>query len=155
MKLPVPAGHYRAAFLTLTGTVEIIYGTGLITASGHRPDTLHWWPGSAGQIWDIRILTWGIIWCAIGAVTAAAAFWARHDRWLFALAALLNGTWALTAIHGWVNSREAGAWAPAAIYAGITTAILLISAWPEPPAIDPGKKIITRAETIQNGARHD
>lgn len=143
---------FRTAFLLLIGTVEIVYGAGLIVASRNHPDRLHWWPGNLHSLVTVPVLAWGVVWCCCGAFMLGALFsLPRLDRVQFAVAAALNGTWAALAVERAVASGEDGAWAPAAIYGGISVAILIISAWPEPAVIIPEDEIVTRAETVRNG----
>jgi hypothetical protein len=142
---------FRSAFLALIGVVGIIYGSGIVVASGYNPDMIHWWPGSVHRLAGMPILTWGIIWCCVGSFMLGSLFsLPRWDRAQFAVAAALNGCWAALSIQRSVISGEPGAWAPAAIYGGIAIAILIISAWPEPiPEIVTGE-VITRAESARD-----
>jgi hypothetical protein len=125
--------RHRSVFLLLVAAVEVLYGAGLIAASGHDPARLNWWPASAGRLAGLTLLAWGVIWCATGAVIGGTC-WLRRDRWQFVLAALLSAIWACLAVQRWLDIREPGAWAPAVIFGGIAAAITLVSAWPDPAA---------------------
>lgn len=128
------SGRFRAAFLLLIGVMQILYGLGLLAASGHHAGALHWWPGAVNQVADLPLRAWGIIWVAVG-VVLTVTFWCHRDRWQFVLAAVLNATWACLAVQRWLVTREPGAWAPAAIYTTIAVAVLLICIWPDPPPL--------------------
>lgn len=128
-------GH-RGLFMLLLGGIEVIYGAGLLAAAGHDHVREHWWPASVQELGGFPLDTWGIIWCAIGVICLASA-WSKADRIAYAAAALLNTGWAILAVHRWLTTGEAGAWAPAAIYTGIAGGVLLVSGWPEPVAIPP------------------
>lgn len=143
---------YRPVFLVLIGIVEIVYGAGIIVASGSNQAAIHWWPGSLHSLADMPLLTWGIIWCCIGSFLLGS-LWSRSamNRLQFSVAAALNGVWAVLALQGAVSSGESGAWAPAAIYTGIAVAIMLISSWPEPKIETITEEAVVRAEAVQNG----
>ena len=122
--------RFRSAFLLLVAITMIIYGAGLVTAGD--PARQHWWPGAVGTLLRLPLAAWGAAWIAVGAYLLAT-FRTRRDRWQFTAAAGLNAVWACLAVQRWWQTGETGAWSPAVIYAGVTIAILLVSAWPDPP----------------------
>ena len=130
------AGRFRAVFLLLIGLMQIVYGAGLLEASGHHPSALHWWPGAVTSLAGVPLRGWGLIWITVGIILAVTC-WMRLDRWQFVLAAALNATWACLAVQRWLMTREPGAWAPAAIYITIAVSVLLIAIWPDPPVPRP------------------
>lgn len=126
-------GH-RGLFLLLLGLVEIIYGAGLLTADGRNPRAEHWWPASAGGLGGLPLNLWGTVWILIGSLCLLTA-WTEADRIGYAAGVLLNCGWATFAVQRWLTVSEPGAWAPAAIYAGIAAGVFLVSGWPEPPKV--------------------
>lgn len=143
---------FRPAFLVLAGVVAIVYGAGIIVAAGSNQAAIHWWPGSLRSLAGVPVLTWGVIWCCTGSFLLGS-LWSRSamNRVQFAVAAALNGVWAVLAIQRAVSSGEPGSWAVAAIYAGIAAAILLVSSWPEPVVEVITGEAVVRAEAVKNG----
>jgi hypothetical protein len=124
--------RFRSAFLFLAGVTALAYGTGLLDASrsGKRPP---WLPAGPHTITAISPDAWGWIWAGCGLVLLAGCWWKPATRYLFAVAAAVNGGWAVAFLTGYIRYGVPGYWAPAVAFGGYTASILLVSAWPDPP----------------------
>lgn len=90
------------------------------------------WLPEGHRISDLPPATWGYIWAAAGVLLLGGFWWRPAERWLFAVAAIVNGGWGVAFLIGYIRFGHPGYWAPAVAFAGITAAILLVSAWPDP-----------------------
>jgi hypothetical protein len=123
--------RFRAGFLLLLGLTGAAYGCGILAeARGVRPD---WLPQPGHRISELAPGTWAWLWIGAGAALAAGCWCRPLERWLFGLAAVVNGGWSAAFVTGWIRYGVHGAWGPAVAFGGITAAVLLCSAWPDPP----------------------
>lgn len=121
---------FRGRVLLIIALTQIAYGAAQIIG-GHQAVPAAWWPVSQGQVLGMPVQLTGLVWVIVGTVVATGV-WHPHDRWHYALAVLLTGSWAVAAGLYWLGSGVPGSWGPAVIYTGNAAAILVISGWPEP-----------------------
>lgn len=126
--------RFRGSFLLLTGLAAVPYGVGMLLAS-QAVRRARWWPGSVRSLGGLPLDFWGWLWIGVGTVLMSTC-WMVHDRAQFAGAIVLNAIWTVFAISRGISPPyDPGAWAPGAIYLGITCALVLIAAWPDPPSL--------------------
>ena len=91
-----------------------------------------WLPQSFAKVSYLDSSVWGWIWAGAGVALLAGFWWRPAERWLFAVAVVVNGGWAATFLIDFVRYGTHGYWAPGVGLAGTAAAILLVSAWPDP-----------------------
>ena len=91
--------------------------------------------------------TWGLIWTIGGGIVAAGAVLPRHDRWFFAVAALIQAAWAAEYVRVAVRFGSVN-WPRAGYYAAGVLFILITAAWPEPARAVISEEAVKRAEEV-------
>lgn len=121
----------RGAFLLLVGIMWATYGYGLI----HSP-----LGDQRGLTLLIRLCPlprWGYVWLIAGTIAVIAALSTRR-RWdeVGYVAVLIPPMlWGLAYLTAWwpLGVYPRG-WATAAVWGMVTTAVMIVAGWPEPPS---------------------
>jgi hypothetical protein len=84
----------------------------------------------------LPVQAWGCVWAAGGLVCMTGA-WLQtgRDRVCFAFAAGVKAAWALLYLELWLGQGFADDWISVVVWASFSLTILLISGWPEVPAV--------------------
>lgn len=124
----------RGAFLGLVGVMWSLYGYGLMRA----PLT-----DSRGLTLLIRLCPlprWGLVWLIAGGVAVVAALSTRR-RWdeIGYVAVLVPPMlWGLAYLTAWWPMQVyPRGWATAAVWGMVSTAVMIVAGWPEPPRRKP------------------
>ena len=114
----------RGAFLAFLALIDWAYGEALLTATvtARHPDFL------------LPLHAWGWIWAGMGFVAASGIF-ARRDRVQYGAAATFKAAWALLFVFEWTVKHLPQSWVSVVIWSGFALITLLVSGWPEPPAV--------------------
>ena len=104
-------------FLLLEGLTAAAYGAGLIDAS-RNASLPAWLPQSFAKVSYLDSSVWGWIWASAGVLLLAGFWWRRAQRYLFAVAVVVNGGWAATFLIDFVRYGTHGYWAPGVGLAG-------------------------------------
>ena len=112
----------RGAFLAFLSLLNWAYGYSLLTA-----------PAVQRRAADLLLpwTAWGVLWTAMGFVTAAGIF-ARRDRVSYGAAVTFKTAWGLVQLDLWFGHNVPRAWVGAVIWLGFAATVLIVAGWPEP-----------------------
>ena len=122
----------RGAFLAFLSLLNWAYGYSLLTA-----------PAALRRASDLLLpwTAWGILWTAMGFVTAAGIF-ARRDRISYGAAVTFKAAWGVLQLDLWFAHGVTLAWVGAVIWLGFAAIVLVVAGWPEPGKTVPAAPLL-------------